>query len=122
GSGFLNGLQPGDSIKARLVKNKHFRFPKRAKKIIMISNGTGIAPFLGMISGNRKKIPIALYCGFRNQSSFTLHKEFIEGQQEKGKLSELHLVLSREQEKEYVSHRLLRNGEAILDTLNNGGV
>ncbi|MCH5716657.1 NADPH cytochrome P450 oxidoreductase family protein [Niabella hibiscisoli] len=32
GSGFLNNLQQGDQIKVKLVKNQHFRFPKRAKK------------------------------------------------------------------------------------------
>ncbi|MCH5682873.1 hypothetical protein LWM68_00380 [Niabella sp. W65] len=32
GSGFLNNLQHGDTIKAKLVKNQHFRFPGKAKK------------------------------------------------------------------------------------------
>ncbi|HTG54751.1 MAG TPA: PepSY domain-containing protein, partial [Niabella sp.] len=31
GSSFLNNLQQGDIIKAKLVKNQHFRFPKKAK-------------------------------------------------------------------------------------------
>ena len=122
GSGFLNNLQQGDMVKAKLVKNQHFRFPKKAKKIIMVSNGTGIAPFLGMISENRRKIPVELYCGFRNRSSFILYEPFLKDQLKKGTLSGLQLVLSREEEKEYVSHRLLRNSDSVLQYLKEGGV
>ncbi|WP_114791915.1 PepSY domain-containing protein [Niabella yanshanensis] len=122
GSSFLNHLQQGDIIKAKLVKNQHFRFPKKTKKVIMVSNGTGIAPFLGMITENRRKIPIELYCGFRNRSSFTLYEPFLNKQLSKGNLASLSLVLSREEEKEYVSHRLLKNSDAILQCLKNGGV
>ncbi|MCH5716656.1 ferredoxin reductase domain-containing protein [Niabella hibiscisoli] len=88
----------------------------------MVSNGTGIAPFLGMISENRRKLPVELYCGFRNRSSFTLYEPFLKDQLKKGTLSGLHLVLSREEEKEYVSHRLLKNSDAVLQTLKEGGI
>lgn len=122
GSGFLNELQTGDQVNVRLVKNSHFRFPKKAKKIIMVSNGTGIAPFLGMISNNDKKVPIDLYCGFRHRSSFTLYESFLEELKESGKLTNLNLVLSREAEKEYVSHRILRDRLSVLQSLKSGGV
>ena len=121
GSGFLHALQPGQTIKAKLVKNQHFRFPKQAKAIIMISNGTGIAPFLGMIDENKKKVPVHLYCGFRRQSSFTLYEPFLKEQVGKGRLNHIHLSLSREAEQEYVSHRLLKNGEAVWQVLQSGG-
>jgi sulfite reductase (NADPH) flavoprotein alpha-component len=121
GSGFLHALQPGKTIKARLVKNQHFRFPKQAKQIIMVSNGTGIAPFLGMINENKKKVPVQLYCGFRRQSSFTLYDLFLKEQMSKGKLSNIHLSLSREAEQEYVSHRLLKSSETVWQALQGGG-
>ncbi len=76
GSTYLNGLQEGETFKARIIKNQHFHFPKRAAQVVMISNGTGIAPFLGMIKENKKKVPIQLYCGFRTQSSFNLYEIF----------------------------------------------
>lgn len=122
GSGFLMALQQGDVIKARLVKNKHFRFPRKATEIIMISNGTGIAPFLGMISENKKKIPIHLYCGFRKKTSFELYMPFINEQMNNGKLSQLYISLSREAEMEYVSHKLLKNSQIIWRALVNGAV
>lgn len=121
GSGFLHALQPGQTIKARLVKNLHFRFPKQAKQIIMVSNGTGIAPFLGMINENKKKVPVQLYCGFRRQSSFTLYEPFLKEQISKGKLSNIHLSLSREAEQEYVSHGILKNSAVIGQALQSGG-
>jgi len=122
GSGHLHALQIGDVLKARLMKNGHFRVPKNAKALILISNGTGIAPFLGMISENKRKIPIRLYCGFRTQSAFDLHRFFLEEQLAKGKLAGLHLALSREAEKEYVSHQLLKNKEMVWHTVKNDGV
>lgn len=122
GSGFLNALQQGDSIKGKLIKNRHFRFPKKAKEIIMVSNGTGIAPLLGMISENRQKIPIELYCGFPYRSSFGLYEAFLKEQLALGRLHKLHLVLSREDEKEYVSHRIMQNNARVTDVLKNKGV
>ncbi len=122
GSGFLHHLKEGDKFKARLMKNQHFRFPQKAKEIIMISNGTGIAPFLGMIDENKKQIPIKLYCGFRQQSSFTLYKSFLNEQKDRGKICDLHLTLSREAEKEYVSHRLSKHENEIWQSLQNGAV
>ena len=49
GSGYLYNLEEGQVIKADIQSNPHFYFPKKAPNVIMISNGTGIAPFLGMI-------------------------------------------------------------------------
>ncbi|MCH5682872.1 hypothetical protein LWM68_00375 [Niabella sp. W65] len=34
----------------------------------------------------------------------------------------MHLVLSREEEKEYVSHRLLRDSDAVLRYIKEGGI
>ena len=53
-SGYLSNLKPGDNFKGRIEKNKKFHFPTKAPSVIMISNGTGIAPYLGMISKKRK--------------------------------------------------------------------
>ncbi|GAB3006991.1 PepSY domain-containing protein [Niabella terrae] len=122
GSDYLNHLQPGEQIPVKFIKNRHFRFPGRARQIIMVSNGTGIAPFLGMINENRRKIPTVLYCGFRNRSSFILYEPFLKEQLENGRLSALHLVLSRAEEKEYVSHRLLKNGASLVAFFKAGGV
>ncbi|RYG02849.1 MAG: FAD-binding oxidoreductase, partial [Chitinophagaceae bacterium] len=122
GSGFLAALNEGNSFKARIVKNQHFHFPGKSKSVIMVSNGTGIAPFLGMIATNRRNIPVYLYCGFRKQSSFVQYRESLEKHIEKGSLKQLHLALSREGTHQYVTHLLNRDEEQLADLLSAGGV
>lgn len=122
GSGFLNRLKEGDSLRARIVTNQHFHFPKQAPCVVMVSNGTGIAPFLGMISDNADKRPSYLYCGFRERSSFTVFEDFLEGCEKDGKLNRLELALSREGEKQYVSHLIERDAGFFAKTLAEKGV
>lgn len=121
GSSFLYRLQAGQSLKGRIEPNKHFHFPTKAQKVIMISNGTGIAPFLGMLSEN-KITDCFLYCGFRGEASFALYNEAIEDYLAKGKLKELHLAYSREGAKHYVKDVLARDSAFIAETLQSGGV
>ena len=122
GSSFLYQLNPGDNIEAHLSSNKHFHFPKKAKTVVMISNGTGIAPFLGMIDENRNKITTHLYCGFRDQSSYELYKNDIEKGLSEEKLTQLNLAYSRQGEKQYVKDLVLRDANLMAETLQNGNV
>ena len=103
GSGFLHDLQPNAVIKAKIVKNPHFYFPEKASKVIMISNGTGIAPFLGMISQNLGKVPCHLFCGFRENSSFEPFQAFLNKMHGEEKVSDFKIAFSREGNKQYVS-------------------
>ncbi|MDR6968124.1 sulfite reductase (NADPH) flavoprotein alpha-component [Flavobacterium arsenatis] len=122
GSSFLYQLNPGDNIEAYLSSNKHFHFPKKSKSVVMISNGTGIAPFLGMIDENRNKIKTYLYCGFRDQSSYELYKNDLEKGLSEEKLTQLNLAYSRQGEKQYVKDLVLRDANLMAETLQNGGV
>ncbi len=122
GSGFLYELAPGDTIRSRIISNAHFQFPSKAPAVIMISNGTGIAPFLGMIDQNSQKTECHLYCGFRGASSFALYREAIEGNLQQQKLHSLHLAYSREGGKQYVKDLLLQDAALIAATLTRKGV
>lgn len=122
GSGFLYGLEPGQTIKANIDKNPNFHFPKKASTVILISNGTGIAPFLGMIDHNRQKISCHLYCGFRGASSFELYQEAINNNLHDRKLTELHLAYSREANKQYVSDLVLQDQLLISNAMKDEGV
>jgi sulfite reductase (NADPH) flavoprotein alpha-component len=122
GSGFLSRLKPGDIFGGRLVANKHFHFPINAPSVIMIANGTGIAPFVGMISQNSQSIPCHLYCGFRQHTSFKKHQEFLETSQAKKNLTQLHVAFSREGQKQYVSDLIQRDAEFFAEQLNAHGV
>lgn len=122
GSGFLYQLEPGQKIRASLDRNPHFYFPEKAKSVIMISNGTGIAPFLGMIANNRKKIASYLYCGFRGTTSFELYKEAINGYLEDKKLNRLALAYSREENKKYVNELIWQDRESIAKAMEENAV
>ncbi|GAB4029511.1 PepSY domain-containing protein [Spirosoma jeollabukense] len=122
GSGFLHSLTPGETIHARIVNNDHFHFPKKAPVVVMIANGTGIAPFLGMISQNQQQKPCHLYCGFRQRASFDIYEEFLEESRAAQQLTNLHVAYSREGDKQYVSDLLSRDADFIANTLMMKGV
>lgn len=122
GSGFLHRLTAGETIRARLVGNPHFHFPVNTPAVVMISNGTGIAPFLGMISQNTTQTPCYLYCGFRNQASLGLYQPFLDQQLTAQRLDTLAVALSREGERQYVSDLISRDRTLIGRVLAEGGV
>lgn len=122
GSSFLHELTPGETIRARIVSNEHFHFPKKAPVVVMIANGTGIAPFLGMISQNKQQIPCHLYCGFRQRASFDVYRDFLEARQSAQQLTNLHVAYSREGDKQYVSDLLNRDADFIANLLMTKGI
>lgn len=123
GSGYLNNLEVGSTIKARIIPNLAFHFPEKASKVVLISNGTGIAPFLGMLEQNRQKTEIHLYCGFRTETeTVSAHKKFANEMMEKQQLQSFHLALSREADPHYVMDFIKRDADFFLDLLNQGGI
>lgn len=123
GSGYLNQLKVGDSIQARAMSNSNFHFPKTAQNIAMIANGTGIAPFLGMIDENHSKNNIELYAGFRFDNSLTSeYRNFAEHQISKNQLKNLHFAFSREENKYYVMDLIRRDDVYFAELLKNNGV
>jgi len=122
GSGFLHRLKAGDRLSARIVDNAHFHFPQQAPVVVMISNGTGIAPFLGMISQNDQQIPCHLYCGFREKASFDVYRQFLEENQAARKLTHLHVALSREGTKQYVCDLIRQDPDYIVNALASQGI
>ena len=120
GSGFLHSLEIGQTLSGVILKNKHFHFPEKANTVIMVSNGTGIAPFLGMLDQHSAGRNIHLYCGFKNQVSFSLYEQAINT--EVTKLKQLNVAYSREGEKQYVKDLLIRDSLLVAQTLQDGGV
>ncbi|KRB59687.1 PepSY domain-containing protein [Flavobacterium sp. Root186] len=123
GSTFLNNLEIGDTIKARIINNKAFHFPSKAPKVAFISNGTGIAPFLGMIEQNSAKKEIQLYSGFRMETpTLQAYKKFAGIMIQKEHLDNFHVALSREAEHIYVMDLIKRDTAFFIDLLKQGGV
>ncbi|MBD3904099.1 PepSY domain-containing protein [Chryseobacterium sp. Ch-15] len=122
GSGFLYDLKENQQIKARVIKNSEFHFPKKASEVIMIANGTGIAPFLGMIEEQTGKSKIHLYCGFRKSNELTANYEhFAHENIKKRKLTSFNLAFSREEKSQYVMDLVKRDAELFINSLENGG-
>jgi sulfite reductase (NADPH) flavoprotein alpha-component len=122
GSNYLYGLEPGDTIEARVVPNPHFQFPADTPAVIMISNGTGIAPFLGMIEQDNPQTECYLYCGFRYYLSFEPFAATMTEHIKANRLDGLHVAYSREGEKQYVKDLLVKDADFVAQTLSRGGV
>lgn len=122
GSGYLNGLTIGATISARVMKNTNFHLPLESKRVAMIANGTGIAPFLGMIESNSDKKEIHLYTGFRNENSLiATYKAFAERMSNKNQLKTINFAFSREERKLYVMDLIERDAEFFAKLLKEGG-
>ena len=123
GSEFLYQLEKGATLQARIIKNPHFHFPKKAPQVALISNGTGIAPFLGMLSENKSKVPTHLYCGFRTNDALTQkYAEIAKKHIVVAQLTSFHLALSREATAHYVMDLINSDQNFFLELLRNKGV
>jgi len=123
GSGYLNNLEVGNTIKARIIKNPTFHLSKKASKVAFISNGTGIAPFLGMIEQNKIKQELHLYSGFRMETpTLMAYKKFAAIMIQKEHLDNFHVALSREAEHIYVMDLIKRDVLFFANLLKRDGV
>lgn len=123
GSSFLHNLEIGNTLKGRIMTNAYFHLPKNASKIVMIANGTGIAPFLGMIQENTKCHEVKLYAGFRYDNMLAAeYRAFAHEQIKNKKLHSLELAFSREEHKQYVMDLIKRDEKYFADLLNEGGI
>ena len=122
-SNYFSELSENDLVNASIKRNQNFHFPKNTKEIVCIANGTGIAPFLGIIAENTKQIPIHLYWGGRTKVSFETYKEVIDTALSSGKLSTISIAYSKAyQEKIYVQDLILEMKDNIAQKLDSGAV
>ncbi len=122
GSEYLNKLQVGEVFRARMVANNSFHKPKK-KAVAMIGNGTGIAPFLGMLSQSAKNSNNRLYIGFRRETEIIKkHKEFLAQHVQNHKLRSYQIAFSREQNHCYVMDLIRNDAPHLAELLKDGGV
>ena len=119
-STYFNNLRMTDKIEANILQSEKFYFPKKSKEVILIANGTGIAPFLGMIHEN-KKVKIHLFWGGRNKNSFEIYNKRIVLALKDKTLTSLNIAYSQDKkEKKYVQDLLKNHTNLITKTLQNG--
>lgn len=120
GSSYLFDLKKGDILKAAIEINPHFHFPKKTTSAILIANGTGIAPFLGMMDEN-KNASINLLWGGRSKDSSSIYDGILEIENLKNYDITIQKCFSREENKQYVQDLVLQQSETILKNFTNGG-
>lgn len=122
GSQFLKNLKLGQILKGRVLDNPSFHFPKQASKVVLIGNGTGIAPYLGMVEDNKNKVETHVYCGFRyNNDTSKSYADFLSTQKEKGHLKAFQFAFSREENKCYVMDLIRKDAKFFGELLINKG-
>lgn len=123
-SNFLSNLKIGDFFYFFIYNNKKFKLPKREKNIILISNGTGIAPFRSFLfereftnSSGKNWI----FFGERYYSSDFLYKKEIENWIKKKIISRIDLAFSRDGKKKvYVQDKIWDNRVDFFSWIENG--
>lgn len=119
-STFLSKLEKGATLTASIDKNPHFHFPKKVNSAILISNGTGIAPFLGMIHQSNGS-NINLLWGVRYRTSTKLYKDYLENRIECNPKINHSIAFSREENKMYVQDMLSDQKEIVLKAIQEDG-
>lgn len=120
-STYLHSLKTGEKITAELKTNTRFHLDKPSKSTIFIANGTGIAPFLGMLN-ETKNSSSTIYWGGRTEQSFSLYRSLIEDHLTTKKLTTINLAYSRNDAKsEYVWNLIEQDAEIIAHHLKNRG-
>ncbi|WP_258098170.1 PepSY domain-containing protein [Marinoscillum pacificum] len=112
GSNYLNQLQQGETLTVEMQSNAHFHLPAKSKSVVMIANGTGIAPFFGMINQNKKK-NLSLFWGGYNPLSMEMYQSIIDQNRQDQRLHYFESAYSRVNGKQYVQDSLKLNKEHI---------
>lgn len=120
-SPLLSRLEPDSKMKLRIQRNTDFHFPKSNTPIVLIANGTGIAPFLGMLNENKNGIPVHVFFGLRTRKSLEIYENLLAEMSSAGKLASLQIAFSREEENKYVQDLIEEHPKIISETLEAGG-
>ena len=119
-SNLLFDLEVGDEVCGHIEQNQHFHFPEGAKQVVLIGNGTGIGPFLGMSEKNTD-IPIDLFWGGRSRESFSLYQSYLDQAKKVNSQFNYHTVFSREEDQMYVQDLIRKRQDEVVGHLLDGG-
>jgi sulfite reductase (NADPH) flavoprotein alpha-component len=126
GSSWLSARGPvGSKLRAFVQRAPHFRLPANCDTpVIMVGPGTGVAPFRAFLQERSATSPASrnwLFFGHRNQTTDFFYENELEEFRKSGVLTRLSLAWSRDGEKKtYVHHRMIEEGEELLDWLYDG--
>lgn len=128
-SAFLQDAQPGDVLHAKVIAcQESFRVPDDPSiPVILVSAGTGLAPFRAAIADRAHLRPAAAgpllcYFGCRHPDVDFLHRAELEAADRDGLIS-LRPVFSRasgSHGQRYVQHRIAAEGDELWELLEQG--
>jgi sulfite reductase (NADPH) flavoprotein alpha-component len=121
GSSYLYQLNKGATIQAVINSNPHFHFSKKSTSAVFIANGTGIAPFLGMIT-QYAGTTINVFWGGRTIASSAIYNDLLKGVVSQNPKITIHKTYSKEENKEYVQNLVAQQKEIVLKTVQEGGL
>ena len=118
-------LEIGDTVSIFVQDNPNFKLPNAEIPIIMISAGTGVAPFRSFIEERAEQDAGDSWLFFGEQhflTDFLYQAEWLRFLEE-GTLTKMDVAFSRDQqEKIYVQHRLLEKAGEVYKWIENGAV
>ena len=119
-SEFLFGLDEGGTIDAFIRHNSDFRPAPGRKPVVMVANGTGVAPFVGFIWNNKHKRPMHLYWGGRRPDSDFLYDNSLSTCVADHRLTTRVNAFSRSADHVYVQDRIAADPENIRQLVASG--
>lgn len=118
-SNLLCDLRDGAEIKVSIERNERFQMPRR-RPVVMISAGTGIAPFTGMIRHNPKNREVDLFWGGRHPEGDALYGSEIKNWIMQARLHRFEPAWSRDDPSAYVQDRLRAQRLHLIGRLKAG--
>lgn len=118
-------LEPGDKLPIFIQQNPNFKLPVDPETpVIMVGPGTGVAPFRAFLE-DREELGATgkswLLYGDRHFVTDFLYQTDWQRMLNDGVLTKLDVAFSRDsEEKVYVQHRMLENGEELFKWLQDG--
>ncbi len=119
-SGQLCQLSPGDQISGFIKPNARFHLPAGKAPAILIGAGTGVAPLVGMVRGNRPSKPVYLFAGSRDPDCDLLYRDEIEVFTRSGRLTKARLSFSRVPGGAYVQDALRADADELRRAVRKG--
>ncbi len=120
-SGYLTGLQPGETIDAFMRPHASFRPGAGSAPVILIGAGTGIGPLIGFIRHNAARRPMHLYFGARNADDGFLYRDELKHLVADRRLQALKTAFSRSGSRSYVQDRLVADALSLRTLVAYGG-
>lgn len=119
-SGLLHQMPIGSQIQAFVKENPDFRPAPGRQPVIMISAGTGIAPFVGLIRANAARRDMHLFWGGRSAQSDFLYQDVLAQCHDDHHLSSLTTAFSRDAEQAYVQDKLRDDADRLTGLIRKG--